>query len=167
VDRQVLVSTLGAAIPAGASQYRFTSRRALHDTAIAPVQWFSRLFELQGWALAGLASFGIIAFSGLWVRSLGGEIAIRRAVGARRPQIVSWVAWQALGVVVKGVFVGVWSGVALWSALPDVVSGTLSWDPVRLLPYAFLIGGLILSGVLPTAWYLSRGSPAELLQSCS
>jgi len=167
LDRRILESTLAAAIPTGSAQYRFTSRRALHESAIAPVHWFSRLFEWQGWILTVLASFGILAFTGLWVRSLGGEVAVRRSVGARRHQIVWWVMWQALGVVGKSLFVGVWFGMALWSALPDVVTGTLSWDPARLLPYGLLIGGLILTGVLPTLSRLSRGSPAELLQLCS
>jgi ABC-type antimicrobial peptide transport system permease subunit len=127
------------------------------------VHWFGRVFALQGWALVGIASFGILSFMRLWVDSLGGEIALRRSVGARRRQILWWILRRAFGVAVKGVLAGVWFGIAVWSALPDVVSGALSWDPAGLLPYALLIVVLVLSGALPPAWRLSRIRPAELL----
>jgi putative ABC transport system permease protein len=141
------------------------SEGAVREAGIAPVQWFGQRFEIQGWGLVGLASLGIVGFMRLWVESLIGEIGIRRSVGARRHQILRWVLWRATGVAAKGVVVGVWFGVAIWGMLLTVVTGTVTWDTLRFLPYAVLVVGVVLCAVLLPAWRVSRALPAQLLQS--
>jgi len=149
----------------GSGRYALRSERSVREAGIAPVRWFGERFELQGWALVGLTSLGIMGFMALWVNSLTGEIGIRRAMGARRNQILGWVVWRAIGVAAKGVVAGVWFGVAVWGTLPALVTGTASWDPGRFLAYALLIVALVLCGVLFPAWRVSRALPARLLQS--
>ncbi|MGH7509940.1 MAG: FtsX-like permease family protein [Gemmatimonadales bacterium] len=163
-NRGALAKVIEAAL-GGSSRYIVNTERALLEDRIAPIRWFGRRFELQGWALVGLASLGIVGFMRLWVQSLTGEIGIRRSVGARRHQILRWVVWRAIVVAAKGVVGGVWLGVAVWGTLPTVVTGTIPWDPSRFLPYALLIVGLVLCGVLLPAWRASGALPGRLLQS--
>lgn len=163
-ERRTVGQVVEAAL-AGSSRYTVSSERAVREAGIAPIRWFGRRFELQGWALVGLASLGIVGFMGLWVESLSGQIGLRRSVGARRHQILGWVVWRAIGVAIKGVVVGTWFGVAVWGTLPTVVTGAVTWDSSRFLPYAVLIVGVVLAGVLLPAWRISRAPPAELLQS--
>lgn len=148
----------------GPSRYTRNSELAVREAGIAPVRWFGNRFALQGWALVGLASLGIVAFMRLWVESLTGEIGIRRSVGARRNQILRWVVWRAVGVAAKGVIAGVWFGAAVWSTLPAVVTGTSEWNPSQFLSYAALVVVVVLCGVLVPAWRVSRAPPAKLLQ---
>jgi hypothetical protein len=165
VDYEALARTLETNIGHGSGHYTVNTERAVREAEIAPVGWFGRRFELQGWALVGVASLGIIAFMGLWVRSLMGEIAVRRSVGARRQQIFRWMVWRAAGVAARGIVAGLWFGLAVWGTLPEVVTGAETWDPSRFLPYAVLILGVVLCGVVPPAWRASRALPVELLQS--
>ncbi len=160
--RRILNAALGRS-----GQYSISSERALREAQIAPVRWFGRRFELQGWALIGLASLGILAFMGLWVHSLRGEIAVRRSVGARRYQILRWVVSRALAVAFKGIVAGLWFGISIWGTLPAAVTGTLAWDPSRFLPYVVLVVGVVVGSVLLPAWRASRALPAELLQAGS
>jgi hypothetical protein len=164
VDPDILAGVLEASLGRGSGQYTVRTEQALRDAEIAPVWWFGRRFELQGSALLVLASLGIVAFMRLWVDSLVGEIAVRRSVGARRYQILRWVVWRALAVAGKGIIAGLWFGISIWSTLPAVVTGTLTWDPGLFLPYALLIVGAVLSGVVWPAWRVSRAVPVELLR---
>ncbi len=162
-DHNALGGVVGAAL-GGSGRYTGKSERAVREAGIAPVRWFGHRFELQGLALVGLASLGIVAFMRLWVESLTGEIGIRRSVGARRHQILRWVVWRAVGVAAKGVTAGVWFGAAVWSTLPTVVTGTAAWDPLRFLSYGVLLVGVVLCSALLPAWRISRALPAQLLQ---
>jgi predicted lysophospholipase L1 biosynthesis ABC-type transport system permease subunit len=163
-DRRALGNLIETALD-GSSRYTVEGERTLVEDTIAPIRWFGRRFELQGWALFVLASLGIVGYMRQWVHSLMGEIGIRRSVGARRRQILLWVLWRATGVAVKGVMVGVWFGIAVWATLPTVVTGTATWDPSRFFSYAALSVGLVLCGVLVPAMRASRALPARLLQS--
>jgi putative ABC transport system permease protein len=166
LDHGVLSKVMEAAL-GRSTRYTMTSERALLEERLAPIRWFGRRFELQGWALIGLASLGILGFMRLWVQSLLGEIGIRRSVGARRHRILSWLVGRALLVGAKGVVAGVWFGIGIWSTLPTIVTGAATWDPSRFIPYAVLSVALVLAGVLPPAWRASRALPGHLLQSRS
>lgn len=163
IDDGALARVTEAAL-GGSTRYTMTSERAMLEDEIAPIRWFGRRFELQGWALVGLASLGIVGFMRLWVQSLIGEIGIRRAVGARRNQILRWLLWRAMGMGTKGLMVGAWFGIAVWGMLPTVVTGTVTWDPLSFLPYAGLSMALVLGGAMWPAWRASRVLPALLLQ---
>jgi MacB-like periplasmic core domain len=163
-DHRVLTKTLETVIgPTG--RYTISSERIVRQAAIAPVQWFGRLFALQGWAMVGLALFGVITVMRLWVGSLVGEIAIRLCVGARRSRILLWILGRAIGVWAKGIAGGVWFGMTVWSGLPDLVAGVKPWNLPALLPSAVLLLGVVVCAVLSPAWYFSRGSPAEVMRS--
>jgi putative ABC transport system permease protein len=163
-DEQALKRILETDI-GSAGHYALHSERTMRTAEVAPVRWFGQRFELQGWALVGLASLGIIGYMGLWVRSLTDEIAVRRSVGARRNQILRWVLWRAMVIALEGIVMGLWFGIAVWGTLPEVVTGTAAQDPSYFVPYAVLIVGVVLCGVLVPAWRASRARPADLLQS--
>jgi putative ABC transport system permease protein len=164
VNRGALREALDSAVVGGTGHYTITTERALREAELAPVRWFRRVFTLQGWGLIGLAWCGIVAFMRLWVRSLAGEIGIRRSVGARRYRVFGWVVGRAIGVAGKGVFAGVWFGMGVWQMLPQAVAGAGPHGVSDFLPYAILMVGVVLSGVLVSAWRTSRARPAELLQ---
>ncbi len=164
VDDAALAGVMETALGAS-SRYTVTSERAVFEDRLAPIRWFGRHFEFQGWALVGLASFGILGFMRLWVQSLLGEIGIRRSVGAQRHHILRWVIWRALLAGARGVVVGVWFGIGIWTTLPSIVAGTVTWSPSLFIPYAILSLALVLGGVLLPAWRASGAPPARLLQS--
>ena len=163
LDLEILAKTLELLGGGSAAHYTVNSERQMRAAAVAPVWWFGRRFELQGWALIGLTSLGIVAFMGLWVQSLAGEIGVRRSVGARRHQILLLVLWRATRAAIVGVLGGLWFGIAFWGMLPSVVSGAVAWDTSRFLESAILAIGIVVCSVLSPAWRVSRARPADLL----
>jgi predicted lysophospholipase L1 biosynthesis ABC-type transport system permease subunit len=129
------------------------------------VQWFGRLFGLQGWVMVGLAMLGVVTSMRLWVGSLAGEIAIRRCVGARGSRILLWVVGRAIGVGAKGIAGGIWFGLTIWGGLPDLVAGVHPWNWHTIVAYAAVLLGVVVCAVLTPAWCLSRGLPAEVMRS--
>jgi hypothetical protein len=162
VDLRVLRKTLQV-LGGGSAHYTVNSELQMRAAAVAPVRWFGRRFELQGWALVGLASLGIVGFMRLWVQSLVGEIGVRRSVGALQYQILLLVLWRATRAAIMGVLGGLWFGIAFWGILPSVVSGAVAWDSSRFLESAILAVGLVVCSVLLPAWRVSRARPADLL----
>ncbi|MBA3258152.1 MAG: ABC transporter permease [Gemmatimonadales bacterium] len=161
-DPAILDRLIRSLLPHGSRGYAPQSEQGVREADVASVLWFGRRFEVQGWATIGLAALGILAFMGLWVRSLEGEIGIRRSVGARRGRIFLWMVGHALGIALKGVAAGLWFGIALWRALPTAVAGAASWDVSQALPYAFAIVLGVTCSVLLPAW---RASRAPLIRS--
>ncbi|MBA2457676.1 MAG: ABC transporter permease [Gemmatimonadales bacterium] len=164
-DPAVLERLMPRLLPPGSGEYTPRSERAAREADVAPLRWFGRRFQLQGWATAGLAALGILGFMGLWVRSLAGEIGVRRSVGAPRRRIFLWVVGRAVGISLKGVAAGVWFGIALWGTLPSVVAGTTPWSGSRVLPYALVIVAGVTCSVLPLAWGAARAPLAGLPRS--
>jgi ABC-type antimicrobial peptide transport system permease subunit len=101
----------------------------------------------------------------LWVASLLAELGVRRAVGARRRNVLGYVLWRAVLVAVGGAAFGSWLGMMVWDALGSVVAGSPAWDPGAVLRYGLLLGAAALAGALVPAWRASRAAPVELLRS--
>jgi ABC-type antimicrobial peptide transport system permease subunit len=98
----------------------------------------------------------------LWVLSLAPEMAIWRAVGARRWRVVRMVLGRTLVAGAAGVLLGLWLGPACWEAVRALVPGLGVWQPGVLLPLALLlIFTALLGAVLPLADLLRR--PPALL----
>jgi hypothetical protein len=74
------------------------SERQILTAAEAPLRWFARWFGIEGWVILGLSAAGVYSLMRLWVISLSAELGLRRALGARRPQILGLVLTQAAGV---------------------------------------------------------------------
>src|SRR5690606_32908663 len=72
----------------------------------APLAWFGLWFGVAGAAALLVALFGTYDTVGVWVRSVSGELAMRRAAGATRARIARFVAGRAVIAVLSGSVAG-------------------------------------------------------------
>jgi putative ABC transport system permease protein len=159
----VLQAALGSRTPVPAGQ-RESSRRVA-DTA--PLVWFGRAFAMEGWAMLGMAVIGAFALMNLWVRSLLGELGVRRAVGARRRDLLRFVLVRALGVGVAGVAAGLWFGWPLWGELSRVAPGLDPWSASTVSRFGGMLVAAALAGALLPAWRAARMRPMAGIASRS
>ncbi|HTH65724.1 MAG TPA: FtsX-like permease family protein [Gemmatimonadales bacterium] len=139
-------------------------REAAYVTAeAAPVRWFGRLYGVEGWIILGIATLGTFVVMWLWVASLSHDLAVRRAVGARRRDILRFILVRAIGVGLAGVAFGLWCGMSIWGALTSIIAGLPPWEPMPLLRYALLLVLAALAGALLPAWRAARTAPAILI----
>ncbi len=138
---------------------------ALFAAELAPLAWFGDALRYQGWAMLAIAATGLFALMRIWVRSSWPEFGLRRAVGARRRQLLSIILLRAAAVGLGGLALGLWFGPALWSALPDLITGLAPWDRDVLFPYAIVLLTVTLAGAAVPAWTAMRTTPHDLLGS--
>lgn len=131
----------------------------------APLIWFGRWTEFEGWVMVLLAGIGMFALARLWVVSLHPEIGIRRAAGARRRHIVGMILGRAAGVGVLGVALGAWFGPAAWLTLPALLPGLPAWDTGILLTHGGILVLLMMLGAVFPLWQAVRETPADLIAS--
>ena len=129
----------------------------------APLRWFARLVGATGWALLLMAVIGTFAVMWLWVTALLRELGVRRALGARRRDVLGFVLARAAVVAVAGVAFSAWAGLMAWDALTAAVAGLPAWDPRAVAGYGALLVAATLAGTLLPAWRAARAAPARLL----
>ena len=139
------------------------SEAGLLASEAAPLGWFGRMLRAVGGAMVLIATLGAFAVMWLWVASLLRELGVRRAVGARRRDVLAFVLWRAALVAAAGVAFGIWAGIAAWDALQTVVAGLPAWDPRAVIRYGALLAAATLAGALVPALRASRRSPVRLL----
>jgi putative ABC transport system permease protein len=157
--RPLLEATLGRSLPASAWRSEASLLRA--DTAA--LRWFARAFAMQGWVMLGVGVAGAFALMQLWVRSLHGELGVRRAVGARRRALYGFVLTRAAAAGLAGVATGMWFGWAVWSALPSFVLGLEPWSPGIVSRRACLLLASALAGALLPTRRAARLPPSTLI----
>jgi hypothetical protein len=131
--------------------------------ATAPLRWFGRVAAGAGLMALVLALLGMYAVMELWTRALVPELAVRRAVGARRLHVAGYVLARAVGVAIGGVALGWWltvmtSGVV--AAAFGVVDGP---DAGLIVTTAGLLTVVALVGAWFPAWRAARTAPALAL----
>lgn len=156
--RHALAATLGA----GVTVEHETERQRVAREA-APIWWFGDLFGVEGWVMLAVATLGTFVVMWLWVASVTHDLAVRRAVGARRRDVLRYVLSRAVGVAAGGVAVALWCGVMLWDTLTSIVAGLPPWEPGVLLRYAVLLAITACAGALLPAWRVAHGAPAGLI----
>jgi len=139
------------------------SEAGLLAAEAAPLRWFARMFGAEGWALLAIATIGTFAMMWLWVTSLLAELGVRRAVGARRRDVMGYVLWRTMLVAVGGAVFGWWLGLMVWDALGNLVAGVPTWESAAVLRYALLLGAAALAGAWVPAWRAARTPPVTLL----
>ena len=125
---------------------------------------FARWFRLQGWAALLLATAGVLGLMRLWVEALRPELALRRAVGARRWRIAGFVLARASWTGVRGIAIAVvFFGPFLWGELARLAPGSPT-VPVPLIARfgALLAGAALLGAVLPAMIAARRPPAADL-----
>jgi MacB-like protein/FtsX-like permease family protein len=139
------------------------SLSGLRAAEAAPVRWFGGMLRMEGWVLLMLATVGTFVVMRLWVVSLLYELALRRAVGARRRAIIGFVLSRAAGVAIGGVAIGLWAGLLVWGTLATVFAGLPPWDVHAALRIAPLLAAATLAGALLPAWRAARAAPTTRL----
>jgi len=156
--RNALQATLGPGISVA---HQTEARRVAREAE--PIRWFGGLFGVEGWVLLAIATLGTFVVMGLWVASVSHDLAVRRAVGARRRAVIGYVLARAAGVAVGGVAVGLWCGMTLWGGLTSVLAGLPPWEPGVVLRFSLLLTLAAVTGALLPAWRVARTAPAVLL----
>ena len=125
------------------------------------LQWM--LITVSGLLLL-ITSCGIVGMASLWVTQRRKQIGVRRALGARRLDILRYFILENFMITSAGVF----SGVALGLALNQLLVSKLE---MARLPAGYLIGGALifwLLGVIAAygpAWRAASISPATATRS--
>jgi hypothetical protein len=159
VERQ-LRATMGR----GTQVVRESASRVLAAQA-APYRWFGRMFSAEGWVTLALATLGTFVVMRLWMTSLLYELGVRRAVGARRRDLLAFVMARVVGVVTGGLAIGLWAGLFIWGTLASAIAGLPAWDLGTALRFAPLLLGATLAGALPPTWEAARAAPRRLLET--
>jgi putative ABC transport system permease protein len=147
----------------GATIERRLAESDLFATEAAPIRWFERLIAREGLVVLAIAILGTFAVMQLWVNALLPELAVRRAVGARRRDVLGYVLLRAIGVALVGAVLGLWIAEMTSSPLASLVGGLPLWD-LRLAPLpALAIGFAALLGALLPAWRAARADPAGMM----
>jgi putative ABC transport system permease protein len=129
----------------------------------APVRWFERLVSLEGVAVLAIAVFGTFAVMQSWVTALLPELAVRRAVGARRRHIFEYVLLRGIAVASCGVALGLWLGEITSDPLASLVAGLPLWDLALVPRPAVALVVAALAGAVIPARRAARADPAGVL----
>jgi putative ABC transport system permease protein len=164
-----LVDTVGRALRASlgshAGHVGLRTEAQIRAAEAAPLRWFGAMFGAEGWVMLAVATTGTFGVMWLWVASLLGEFGVRRAVGARRRDVVRYVLARAALVAGGGVAFGSWVGLMVWDALRSAVATLPPWDPHAVLRFGLLLGAAALAGALIPARRATRAAPAALLRT--
>jgi hypothetical protein len=153
-------------LPAGLTQGA-TIRRVVPEAQwwaeqAAPLRWFAKALWIGGGLILVLAVFGTGAATHLWVAALMPELAVRRAIGARRRDVLVHVLARVAVVGTAGVGFGFvlsdLTSTPLASLVPGV-SGVGLAASMRL-GLVLLVAALVGAGI--PAWRASRAQPATL-----
>jgi putative ABC transport system permease protein len=132
--------------------------------AAAPARWLGRWALLAGVVLVVVAAAGVSGTVRRWVASLEAELALRRAVGARRRDVLWFVGWRAGLVAAAGLGVALLVlGTVLQPVFAESLRGVPLWQPRTLgVSGAALLFVSLASALVPT-WRLARTEPARHL----
>jgi predicted permease len=112
--------------------------------------------------LAGIGLYGVLSYL---VTQRSVEIAIRIALGARRPEVLRVVLVDGLKPVLFGATVGVAGAAVAGSLIRSMLYGASPYDP---LVVAGMVGCLLFTAVVACvvpAWRASRVDPIQALRS--
>lgn len=141
------------------------SEKSIVAREAGPLAWFGRWFSALGWAMLLITTASTFVLLRLWVRSLRGELGLRRAMGARRHHLFIYVMARAALTALAGLVIAIWFGPALWDTLPEMIPGLPGWSLGLVGPLALILLGIALAGALIPAFAASRETPTGLIGS--
>jgi putative ABC transport system permease protein len=140
-----------------------TSLARLRAGETSVLAWFGKLTRAAGWAVMVIALAGMVAVMERWVTAVAPELAMRRAVGARRWDIVRFILARAWLVCAIGAAGGLWLAILVSGALADAFPALPSWS----WPAALAIGAALLVatavGAMVPGWRVVAVPPAAKL----
>ena len=137
-------------------------RGALLDEARAPARWFGGFLGVLSVAAALIAMLSLAAITLLNVKQQEAEIAARRAVGARRHDIIRMVVQSSLVTAARGTIVGIVLSIAIARAIQMVLPQMRLVDGAALLYAAALLGIVSLIAAIIPARAAASVPPARV-----
>lgn len=138
------------------------SEREVRGREADAAAWFAGALTVQGWAGVLLAVIGIFTVMRTSVASLVPELALRRALGARRRHVWGRIALRTASVILAGGLLAWWlqpiATAALARALPGVPPANLWVAPVPLI----VLIAATLAAIVGPAWRVTRVAPASI-----
>lgn len=139
--------------------------RPLRDviaSARAPGQWFGQVLGALSAVAALIAMLSLAAITLLNVRQRQGEIAARRAVGARRRDILALVMKSTLGTIARGTVIGIILSLATARVIQMMLPGLSLFDGKALLLAALLLAAVSLVAAIIPARSAAQIEPARI-----
>jgi putative ABC transport system permease protein len=159
-ERRLLAAVPGRILLSARSQEQLREARYRGD------RWLAGLLSIVTGALLVMTAAGIVGLASLWVAQRRKQIGVRRALGARRRDIVGHFVTENLLITGCGVVLGL--------TLAAGLNGLLTrYTPLPPLPPALLLGGALVMpllgvlAVLGPALRAARVSPAEATRSAA
>ena len=157
----LLQAHLGAAARAGPG----ATERARAAAHAAPLAWFGRSFGLAALAALLVALAAVYDTSSLWVRSVAGELAMRRATGATRRRIATYVGVRAATAVLAGAAAGTLVYATLVrDHLARSIPALATWNPGATALATGLLLLAALAGAAQATRRFLRTEPARWLR---
>jgi len=128
----------------------------------APLGWFANALWIGGALVLVLAVVGTGAATHLWVAALMPELAVRRAIGARRRDVLKHVLWRAALVALAGVCFGFVLSDLTSAPLASLVPGMSGNDFAASMRMALVLVVAVMTGAAIPAWRAARARPATL-----
>jgi hypothetical protein len=160
--REIIDWATLSAIPAGLiraalPEAQWRARRA------APIRWFGTALLSDAAAVALIALLGIAAAVAMWVNSLLPELAVRRAVGARRRDVLLRVLGRCAKMFIPGLGLGVMLAYLGADPLSAIAPGIQGIDVQTVIEVALAVIGTTGLAISIPIWRACRLTPVELL----
>ena len=128
----------------------------------SPLRWFANALWIGGGLVLVMAILGTGAVMYQWVAALMPELAVRRAVGARRRDVLFHVLSRAVIVALAGAGLGLVLNDLTSTPLAALVSGVPGIDVAAGSRIALVLIAAALVGAFVPAWRAARTDPATL-----
>ncbi len=152
-----------ASVPGLVVSPNIVSEASLVEPERAPVAWFGRLIQLEGWVLLLTAIAGIFVLMQLWVNAIRPDLGIMRAVGAPRWRVLWYVLARGGGVIFGGTLFAFWLGILVWGSLAELLGAPSQWDPMLVVGYLPWMGLAVVLGALIPVVRVVRTAPAAVI----
>lgn len=129
----------------------------------APVRWFGGALLVDAALVAMIAVVGISAATLMWVTGMLPELAVRRAVGARRRDVLITILGRCSKMIVVGLVLGVLLALLTADPLSAIVPGVQDIDAQTMLEVALAVIGMTGVPMIIAAWRACTLTPVELL----
>ena len=154
------VQSLDAQLPV----YRLRAMDEFLADSIAQPRFVT--FVLGGFAALALvlALVGVYGVMSYIVRQRQREIAVRIAVGARRPQVIAMIVGQSFGYTAVGILVGLAAAVAGTRLMSGLLFGVTSTDSATFVSATAAVILAALTATAIPAWRAAKTTPVSALR---
>jgi len=132
-------------------------------------QWVSRVFsQILGLYASIAVAIALVGAYGLAADTVSGrtrELAVRMALGARRPQVIGLVMRQGIVLGAAGIVAGLLLALALTRFGGAILAGTSARDPLVFGGVGLLLAAVTLLAIWLPARGITRIEPATALRS--